>query len=493
MAACLVLLAVSGWAAVDKPEKMTDRQINNVVENAILTDAALANSQIDVKTTEGIVILTGTVYNLVVKERAANLAKIFRGVRGVINQIQLRNVVVTDEELAKNVLSALFYDAATDSYEIKSEAKDGVVTLSGTVQSYHEKNLAIYVAKEVRGVKDVKDSVTVKTRNDRRDSEISAEVKRIIDIDVWLNHEFIDIEVKKGVVILTGRVGSAAQYHRASLRAWTAGVKAVNAEGLRIEDWVSQDGQRSEINLTRNDSQTSQAVKDAFLYDPRVLSFNPVVDVENGVVTLTGTVENLRAKRAAEQDAKNTVGVWRIKNLLKVRPVTPLADDKIAREVKLAFLRDSFVDSYQIEVKVKLGVVTLSGTVDSFFEKAQADSVASRASGVTDVYNNIIVNYPTAGYYNTADDLFWSIPSSYSYYPPYNTSLVYSSDAVVKNDIENELFWSPFVDRERIVVTVEKGVATLSGTVGSWFDFGMATEYAYKGGARLVYNKLVVN
>jgi hypothetical protein len=36
------------------------------------------------------------------------------------------------------------------------------------------------------------------------------------------------------------------------------------------------------------------------------------------VVTLTGTVDNLKAKRAAEQDAKNTVGVWRVTDLLKV-------------------------------------------------------------------------------------------------------------------------------------------------------------------------------
>jgi hypothetical protein len=53
------------------------------------------------------------------------------------------------------------------------------------------------------------------------------------------------------------------------------------------------------------------------------------VNVEFGVVTLTGVVENFKAKKAAEQDAQNTRGVIRVKNYLKVRPDNVLSDNEI--------------------------------------------------------------------------------------------------------------------------------------------------------------------
>jgi hypothetical protein len=63
------------------------------------------------------------------------------------------------------------------------------------------------------------------------------------------------------------------------------------------------------------------------LYDPRVISFNPEVNVTNGKVVLTGVVSNLKAKRAAEIDARNVVGVWKVENLLKVKGKQDLATD----------------------------------------------------------------------------------------------------------------------------------------------------------------------
>jgi osmotically-inducible protein OsmY len=69
-----------------------------------------------------------------------------------------------------------------------------------------------------------------------------------------------------------------------------------------------------------SDEKIRNAIKDAFSYDPRLSPFNLNVSVNIGTVTLTGYVHNLKAKHVAEQDAKNTVGVWHIKNHLKVRP-----------------------------------------------------------------------------------------------------------------------------------------------------------------------------
>jgi osmotically-inducible protein OsmY len=491
MIACFAFASAPGWS-VQTERKVSDQQINNMVMKTILTDSALPNNQIDASTVQGIVTLSGTVENLMVRDRAGLLTQTLRGVRGVVNTITLQVISVPDDELAKNVRAALYYDAATDSYELKPEAKGGVVTLSGTVQSYHEKNLAVYVAREVRGVKEVKDAIIVRSKSNRPDSEIDAEVKRIIAIDIWLDGNTILTEVKNGIVTLTGAVGSYAQHGRAVLRAWTAGVKSVNADDLKVEPWARKEGQRREMGVIKSDPDIKNAVLDAFIHDPRVLSFNPTISVDQGMVTLSGTVDNLRAKRAAEQDAKNTVGVWRTRNLLTVRPVTRLEDAEISRIVKDAFLRDSIVDGDKIAVRSRLGVVTLTGAVDSQFERARADNLASRANGVVDVRNNLSVEYPRSIYYNTGHDPYWSHSSFFADNPMYYTKWVHLSDVALKQDIENELFWCPFVDRDQITVRAESGIATLTGTVYSWFESEMATEKALVGGARQVNNKLEV-
>ena len=488
----LGIVSATGWAAPKDQKKMTDQQITNAIEYKLLTDSAMINNQIDAKVNDGIVTLSGMADYLMVRERAGKLAQTIRGVRGVVNTILLKPSVRPDDKIRNDVDSALSYVAATESYRLKPVVKAGVVTLSGAVQSYGERQLAMYVTKGVKGVKEVKDSIIVTNRSERPDTEIATEVKRALAIDVWLEPTFINTEVKDGVVTLSGTVGSSAQYGRASQLAWTAGVKSVHTGELKIEPWAKVSGQRKETVVTKSDPQIKQAVHDAFIYDPRVFSFNPSVDVEFGVVTLTGTVNNLKAKRAAEQDTKNTVGVWLVKNLLKVRSPKPPTDEKVAQNVKAALLRDPVVEGYPITARAMHGVVTLTGTVDSFFEKAEAEDVASRAKGAIDVKNNLKVSYPTVTYYSTGYDPYWSYQPYFFNRSPYAATWPYSSDAEVKNDIEDVMFWSPWVDRDDITVKVANGVATLTGTANSWFEFNKATENAYEGGATQVYNNIAV-
>ena len=479
-----------------EPRKTTDQQITNAVDRTFLTDAALHNSQIDVRTGAGIVTLTGVVDNLMAKERAAKLAQTIRNVRGVVNTIELKIPSRSDDEIRNDIAAALLYDAATDSYELKPTVKDGVVTLTGTVPSYREKLLAEYVAKGVKGVKEVRDSITLKGKSERSDSEIAGEVKRAIAIDVWLHPSQIITEVKNGAVTLSGAVGSPAQHERANLLAWTAGVKSVNAQGLRVEPWLKADDQRAETVAVKGDEQIKQAVQDGIGYDPRVFFFNPKVEVENGVATLTGVVDNLKASRAAEQDAKNTWGVWRVKNLIKDRPAKPIPDRKLAQDVSLAILRDPVVEGYEINVKAKSGVVALTGNVESYYQKAQAEDIASRANGVLNVKNDINVSSPSLIYYNLGYDPYWAYIPSYAYWDGYGAphfpTWPNTNDGAVKDDIEDKNFWSPWVNGDHIIVNVTNGVATLTGKVDSWFEYNRATDNAFEGGAYRVYNNVTI-
>jgi len=336
----------------------------------------------------------------------------------------------------------------------------------------------------------------LKSTSKRADAEIAAEVTRALAIDVWLHPIFINTEVIDGVVTLTGSVGSPAQYDRANLLAWTAGVKSVNTEGLKIEPWPNAGDQRQETVAIKDDAKIRQAVKDELLHDPRVFSFNPGVDVENGVVTLTGVVDNLKARRAAEQDALNAWGVSRVRNLLKTRPVKLIADTKLAQNVVSAFSRDPVVESLDIKLKAKKGVVALNGSVDSYYERALAEDITSRASGVVDVRNNLTVNNPTLLFHDLGYDLYWaylpSQPNVYAMHAPAHSTWRYSEDAVVKENVTNKLLSSPWLSIDHVTVNVVDGVATLTGYVGSQFELNKATQYAYEGGAQQVNNNITI-
>jgi len=146
-------------------------------------------------------------------------------------------------------------------------------------------------------------------------------------------------------------------------------------------------------------------------------------------------------------------------------------------------------------VKATNAVVTLAGTVDSYFQKAQAEDIASRANGVLSVRNNLTVSDPALVYRDLGYDPYWAYGPFYSYWDrdrsPYST-WPNISDAEMKADIETEMFWSPWVDTADITVEVASGVTTLTGTASSWLGYYKATESAYQGGARQVNNNIIV-
>jgi len=79
----------------------------------------------------------------------------------------------------------------------------------------------------------------------------------------------------------------------------------------------------------------------------------------------------------------------------------------------------------------------------------------------------------------------------YDWYRP-EYSYPAKSDAEIKEQINDELFWSPFVDADQVHVTVDQRKATLTGTVDSWAESNNAQENAYEGGAVYVDNDLIV-
>jgi osmotically-inducible protein OsmY len=171
-------------------------------------------------------------------------------------------------------------------------------------------------------------------------------------------------------------------------------------------------------------------------------------------------------------------------------------DDTLAQNVTAALLRDATLDGYELKVRARKGTVALTGTVDSFYEKSEAEDVASRATGALHVENGLTVVEPTLVYYDLGSDPYWAYLPSYSYWDAYRAlnfaAWPYRGDAVVKDDLEDKLYWNPWVNLDGVSAKVVNGVATLTGNADNAFESNMATQDAFASGAQLVQNNVAV-
>jgi osmotically-inducible protein OsmY len=486
---CALVFLIAGRIVAREP---TDKDISMAVSDALVNDVGVSGYLIDVAADDGVVTLSGASGNLLAKQRAVRVAETVKGVRAVINEIRVKAPERPNVELKQDIEAALLSDPVTESYEIEVSVDDGEVTLSGTVHSWQEKQVAGNDAKGVTGVMAVDNLIDVEYVKHRSDNEIQLDVQRTVEWDALVDDALIDVRVSDGTVTLSGVVGSAAEKRRARWDAWVTGVGNVKTDHLRVESWAREKRFRAGKYGGKTDEAVEQAVADALLYDPRVKSFDIDVAVTDGIVTLLGTVDNLNARRAAARDARNTVGAWRVKNYINVR--TDTTDDlTIKGSITQALERDPYLNRRDVKVTVDNGEVTLRGSVDTYFEKAHADDIAAGIDGVITVHNNLDVQdkhfrltydpYVDGGGY--LSDFAWYA------YPEDHT--VMHSDWAIKSEIEDKLWWSPFVDSDEVHVAVKNGVATLTGTVDTWKERLAATENAYDGGALAVDNELKVN
>jgi len=452
-------------APSSQSDSISDKHIALALENTLAKQDPIPSDNLDIDVQQGIVKLKGLVNNMLAREKAIEMAETIKGVRSVVNNIIVEPLEKpTDTQLNTEILTALTGNPATESFEIDVHVHDGVVTLTGTVDSWQEKQLAAQVVKGVKGVTELRNDLTWEPVPMRPDEEIFHEITKRLQGDPWVSGNPVTVKVTNRAVTLSGKVGSIVEQRRAKNLAWVTGVSSVDASNLEIDWEASDQTQRSPSDGPPSDTTIKEAIEDSFAYDPRVHPFDSTIIVENGSVTLLGIVNNLQSKKAAEEDARNTIGVWHVRNLLKVRPRQSITDAEIKSNVSAGFLRDPFVERHELEVQVRNGHVYLTGSVDFPFERNQAESIASSVKGVVDVLNHITVN------------TFWT----------------WRPDHEIREDIASELWWSPFVDRDQVTVKIENGVATLSGQVDTWLERAIASENAYEGGAKRVINRLTV-
>jgi osmotically-inducible protein OsmY len=213
----------------------------------------------------------------------------------------------TDQEIQTDVLSELKWDARVLPNEIGVSVTQGVVTLTGWVDSYTKKWAAEEATHRVRGVKAVANDLVVKlpSSSERTDADIAAAAIQALEWDALMPAEKIHVTVSDGWVTLKGEVEWQYQKEDAELvtrRLW--GVKGVtNLITVKSQVMPSELKEQIDKALMRTAKSDAERI---------------TVEVEGNKVTLKGTVRSWAEKQEAERAAWLAPGVTWVDNEIKV-------------------------------------------------------------------------------------------------------------------------------------------------------------------------------
>lgn len=217
--------------------------------------------------------------------------------------------------------------------------------------------------------------------------------------------------------------------------------------------------------MTMTMTSVDQSVRDAVM---RQLAWEPDLDasmigvsVQAGVVTLSGYVDTFAAKLAAERAVRKLYGVKAIANELEVRLAQERIDPDLARDA-IEALRSHVNVPPGVTVTVRDGFVTLSGSAEWMFQKADAERAVKYLRGVRGVFNQIELR-----------------------------PRISAKD--VQKRITEALHRTADVDARRVHVEAEGNRVVLTGNVHSWHEKDQAGRAAWAApGVVAVENRISV-
>jgi len=218
MAAAVALLAIGAPVYASK----TDDRIESSARKSYVFKTYLKDDDIKIESKNGAVTLTGIVSGEYHKSLAQQTLAGLPGVKSVDNRLEIKGTPPTansDAWLKEKVHTTLLFHRSVSYVKTEVDVKDGIVTLRGNAENQAQKELATEYAKDVDGVKDVNNEMTVSKTGKKTpqttgekidDASITAQVKMALLLHRSTSALNTTVATKRGVVTVAGKARNAA-------------------------------------------------------------------------------------------------------------------------------------------------------------------------------------------------------------------------------------------------------------------------------------------
>lgn len=217
-----------------------------------------------------------------------------------------------------------------------------------------------------------------------------------------------------------------------------------------------------------SDEELEERLKEQLRWDDRINDIKIYISIKDGNVKFDGSISSYYAKKLVTKNVKKINGVKSVENNLRVNYAIISdselpSDEELRNNIEQTLNLSVNIYNSKISVKVNKGIVTLNGTVDTYWKKDIVESIVSGFIGVSNIVNNLeIIHFD-------------------------------HKDEQIAKEITATLHRYRKVNVDDINIVVEKGKVSISGKVSDWEEINAILDTIhYTHGVREINNNLII-
>jgi osmotically-inducible protein OsmY len=205
-----------------------DTQLQADIMEELKWEPTIQAAEIGVAVKDGIVTLSGNVDSFAKKWAAERAVKRVFGVRGLTEEVKVKLInplILKDEEIADTVAKVLSWNSGIPQHRIRTVVQDGHITLNGDVDWKYQKEAAEDSVRHLNGVTGVTNWISIKPATPAvKESDVKNRIEGALrrNARLLLASQKIQVESSGNRVVLSGSVGSLAEFEEAEASAWSA-------------------------------------------------------------------------------------------------------------------------------------------------------------------------------------------------------------------------------------------------------------------------------